>query len=418
MYHPTVVEQRLTTMLDAVRRTVPGAEAPARTLAEVAEWDARLSTAWDPDTKTAKRPLDDEEQRFILGEKLRSKADWRYCAERYFKIRDEGGSLITIPLRRTQEIILRKLGEMEASTAARNDGVLALVLKARQLGVSTLTELLIAHKALFYSHRHCLIASDIPENSAYLFDMIERVYENLPWWLQPTKTEHVKNDEIVFGKIDTRIKVGWGNATRGQRGTARARLGQGTTINAFHGSELATWTNGKQIDSSVTPALPRHPNTFGLLESTALGRGNWWHDAWTTATKGLGRWRPIFIPWCIEVEKYSVPPPASWTPSDITTAHAARVTGIARDWCGITMTLTPGQMYWYETMRAEAIQKRMLPSFAAEYAADPDECFQNSGQSVFSIEMLNGAAQRLKTLAGLADITLDPTVDWARRMIE
>ena len=170
MYHPTVVEQRLTTMLDAVRRTVPGAEAPARTLAEVAEWDARLSTAWDPDTKTAKRPLDDEEQRFILGEKLRSKADWRYCAERYFKIRDEGGSLITIPLRRTQEIILRKLGEMEASTAARNDGVLALVLKARQLGVSTLTELLIAHKALFYSHRHCLIASDIPENSAYLFD--------------------------------------------------------------------------------------------------------------------------------------------------------------------------------------------------------------------------------------------------------
>ena len=205
---------------------------------------------------------------------------------------------------------------------------------------------------------------------------------------------------------------------RSQRGTARARLGQGTTINAFHGSELATWTNGKQIDSSVTPALPRHPNTFGLLESTALGRGNWWHDAWTTATKGLGRWRPIFIPWCIEVEKYSVPPPASWTPSDITTAHAARVTGIARDWCGITMTLTPGQMYWYETMRAEAIQKRMLPSFAAEYAADPDECFQNSGQSVFSIEMLNGAAQRLKTLAGLADITLDPTVDWARRMIE
>ena len=139
------------------------------------------------------------------------------------QIRDEGGSLITIPLRRTQEIILRKLGEMEASTAARNDGVLALVLKARQLGVSTLTELLIAHKALFYSHRHCLIASDIPENSAYLFDMIERVYENLPWWLQPTKTEHVKNDEIVFGKIDTRIKVGWGNATRGQRGTARAR---------------------------------------------------------------------------------------------------------------------------------------------------------------------------------------------------
>ena len=49
-----------------------------------------------------------------------------------------------------------------------------------------------------------------------------------------------------------------------------------------------------------------------------------------------------------------------------------------------------------------------------EYAADPDECFQNSGQSVFSIEMLNGAAQRLKTLAGLADITLDPTVDCCR----
>lgn len=398
--------------MDAARLRIPDFEIVERTLPEIEEWEHRLASAWDSKTGKVTRALSDDEQRFVLGEKLQGKASWRYWAERYAKIRSESGTLITIPLRRTQQIILRELGKLEASSAERNDGVLALVLKARQLGCSTLAELLIAHKALFYSHRYCLIASDIPENSAYLFDMVERVYENLPWWLMPTKTEHVKNDEIVFGGIDTKIKVGWGNATRGQKGAARARLGQGTTINAFHGSELATWTNAAQVDSSVTPALPRNINTFGLLESTALGRGNWWHDTWGAATKGLGRWRPIFIPWCVEVEKYTIPPPVGWEPSTLTKAHAERVQRVTAEWCGIRLELTPGQMYWYEQMRAEAILKRNLHVFSAEYAADPEECFANSGQSLFSSEMLNAASQQLAPLAGLAEVKMDPTIDW------
>lgn len=415
MYHPTVVSTKFDAMIDAFRVKQPHFDAPERSLAEVAEWEARLATVWNVETKTQTRPLTIEEQLYIIGEKMRCKTNFRYWAERYAKIRSESGTLIIIPLRRTQQIILRELGKLELTAAQRNDGVLALTLKARQLGCSTLTELLIAHRSIFYSHRYSLIASDIPENSAYLFDMIERVYENLPWWLMPAKTEHVKNDEIVFGGIDTKIKVGWGNATRGQKGAARARLGQGTTINAFHGSELATWTSAQQIDSSVVPAIPRNANSFAMLESTALGRGNWWHDTWLTASKGLGRFHPIFIPWCVEVEKYSIPPPELWEPTEITKAHTDRVQRVAARWCGINLTLTPGQMYWYEQMRAEALQKRQLHAFAAEYAGDPEECFQNSGISAFSSEVLNAAAQRLRPLAGLAEVKMDPTIDWVAR---
>lgn len=417
MYHPTVVNQRFTAMMDVARVKVPGFDPPEWTPAQTAAWEARLADAFDVEKGQRVRNLSKEEDLFILGEKLRCKSDFRYWAERYAKIRSEGGSLITIPLRRTQHIVLKKLGAFELQSAETNDGVLALTCKARQLGLSTITELIIAHKAFFYAHRYGLIASDIPENSAYLFDMIERVFENLPWWLAPTKTEHVKNDEIVFGGIDTKIKVGWGNSTRGQKGQARSRLGQGTTINMFHGSELATWTNAHQIDSSVTPALPRHQNTFAMLESTALGRGNWWHETWNASTKGLGRFRPIFIPWCVEAEKYAIPAPANWVPGDITTAHAAKVERVVADWCGIKMSLNRSQLYWYEQMRAEAIMKRQLHVFSAEYASDPDECFANSGMSAFSAEAINNASQRLSPLAGLAEVRMDPTIDWAARAL-
>jgi len=398
--------------MDAARLRIPDFEIVERTLPEIEEWEHRLASAWDSKTGKVTRALSDDEQRFVLGEKLRCKSNWRYWAEHYAKIRSESGTLITIPLRRTQQIILKKLGDLEITANDRNDGVLALVLKSRQLGVSTLSELLIMHKALFYAHKLCLIASDTPESAAYLFDMVERVYENLPWWLSPTKTEHVKNAELVFGGIDTRIIVGWGNATRGQKGAARARLAQGHTINAIHCSELSTWNAPQQLDSSVDPALPKNPNTFGLYEGTALGRGNWVHDTWKAAERGTYRFAPIFIPWAVEVEKYSTPAPLDWTPTSMTIAAGAHVKEIMNTWCGISLTPNRDQLYWYERKREDYAARRQLHAFLAEFAGDPDEAFQHSGLSAFSPEALSDARNRAMPMCGLSEVNMDPTIDW------
>jgi hypothetical protein len=397
VYHPKVIAERFAARMDVVRQQWPDFDPRQYTLAETESWDSRLRNAYDPVTKKQLRDLTEEETRYIVGEMIWCRSDFRYWVERRAKIPSDGGSLITIPLRRTQQIILKKLADLEVTSAERNDGVLALCLKARQLGVSTLSELLIAHKAAFYSHRSCMIASDIPTASGHLFDMVERVY---------------RNQEIVFGQIDSRIRVGWGNATRGQKGQARARLGQGSTIHAIHCSELSSWATPQQLDSSVNPALPRHQNTFGLYEGTALGRGTWLHETWKQSVKGNYRFRPIFIPWAVEVEKYSMPAPLDWAPTSLSLQHATHVEHIMREWCGINLALTKDQLFWYETTREDYAARRQLHAFLAEFAADPESAFQHSGTSYYPPEVLAAAHERARKMEGLAEVKLDPTIDW------
>lgn len=414
MYHPTVVKERLDAYVDRVRVNAPTFDPLEKPIDECVQMAALLAKAFDTDGKLT-RPLTERERDHIASEMALCRSSFVYWVERYAKIRSEGGTLIVVPLRRTQQIVLRELGKLEASAKERNDGVLALCLKARQLGISTLAELLIIHKAIFYANRYCLIASDTPESSGYLFGMIERVYENLPIWMKPTKTEHVKNSEMVFGEIDTKIHVGWGNATRGQKGQARSRLAQGMTLNALHCSELSTWTTPQQLDSSVNPTLPRHQNTFGLYEGTALGRGNWLHETWQAACRGTYRFKPIFIPWAVEVEKYAAPAPFGWEPTTLTQHHGDKVQRVMAEWCGISLVPTKDQLYWYEQTREDYASRKQLHAFQAEFAADDKECFANSGASYFSPKALYEAEQSILKLQGLAEVNLDPTIDWAVR---
>jgi len=371
------------------------------TVGQCQDWRTRLEPARDAKGAYT-RALTKDEERFMLNEWLLCKIDVEYYLERYATINIEGSGLGTIyPLWESQRFILDRMAAIERSWDGDPfaDGVLVHVLKARQLGASSLSQALLAHRLTTHTNTFGLVASDVPESSAFLFDMFERIVEHQPWYVRPDVMEHVKNGEMLF-ETASHLWVGSGKSTRGTEGK-RGQLGRGKTLSALHLSELSTWEDYAQIDGALMPAVPVSPRTLMIKESTAKGRQNGWHQDWLAARSGKSRFRNIFVPWYVEPSKYSMTPPAGWIPSDTTQIHAARCEAQGPRYLGHAVTLARPQIYWYEIKRSEYEAKNDLGTFLEEYAADDDECFVYSGKSVFSLAVQQRVREQMKPLSGV-----------------
>lgn len=397
MYAPALITQKIEAQLarPAIRAIFPGGEIPRYSIAESRQFTGLLTTAVD-ERGALRRALTAEEQTFIAATQLLTILDYRYWAERFCWIDEEGHGLRPLfPLWESQAFVLQKLGELELAraTTGHPDGLLLNVLKARQLGVSTLAESLVAHRVLTTPHLRALCGADVEEQAGYLFRMIDRLYQQLPWFLKLGRLNFVKNREMVFSN-QSYVKTAWGKSTRGALQSvtglegSKGAIGRGQTYSVVHISELATWDNPEQLDSALFPTLPINRATLVLLESTAEFAGDWWHLHWQTAAEGEGRFSNLFIPWYAEPRKYSLPAPLDWVPATRTEQHARKCAQDSPKWMGRTVALTRDQLYWYERTRTYYEKKGELAKFLKEYPADDEECFQYAGQAIFTLDQL------------------------------
>jgi hypothetical protein len=252
---------------------------------------------------------------------------------------------------------------------------------------------------------YALIAADVEDQSANLFDMTERCLRALPWWMRPKITNHVKDAELNFGDIDSLIRVTYANTTRGgpQIGFEKGQMGRGATIHLFHGSEMSTWTNPGQVDDALDPAIPKSANTFGVLESTARGR-NWWYKLWLSSRARENRWVPLFIPWYTET-RYREIPPAGWVPLEDTVRHAVYAEEVSHLWCKHTVQLDREQLYFWERGYLAAKKEHKLYKFLAEYSADDETCFRVSDDGFFDGEAMLALRQKARPPIGLLSLT-------------
>ena len=426
MYHPEVIADRRETLNRALVSTLPGGLVDL----PVEESRARaLDLADAVDAKgQAVRALTAAEQRFILNEQLLSKIDFAYWAERYGTISITATAVGPMyPLWESQRLILAELGRIEHDhwASGHPDGVLALILKARQLGASTLAEALVAHRTTTHANTQAIIASDEPESSARMFRIYERFLDHLPWFLRPTLRFDVKNQEKVYGN-GSRVEVDAGKSTRGTEGK-RGQIGRSGTYAVLHLTELSTWENPGQIDDALMPAVPFSLQTLALFESTAKGF-NWWYRLWKLAEEGKAgpsghRFYPIFIPWYAEPAKYWLPPPPDWSPNATTLAVAERARAFGPKWLHAPVELAREQLYWYEFSRSTAEEKEVrsepgsLAKFLEEYPSDPEEAFQHGGRSIFPILVREQIRATARPLVAVAEIlpAKDLAFRWAGR---
>jgi len=253
--------------------------------------------------------------------------------------------------------------------------------KARQLGATAFSRLLLCHRLTNYRHIRGMAGSIDDDKIMELYDRDKLCLDNLPFYLKPSIGYDVKAAHLYFDKLDSRILY--------QQSRQQSGLGQGRQFDIAHLTECAFWPYPNMIELDFFPTLPLGINTLCILESTANGMGGWWYDFTEDVRKGLQRrWHYIFAPWYIEPRKNRAHPPLDWNPATITMQHARKVYETSREYCGRDVLLDREQLYWYETERSAAIRRGKLNLFLTNYCATPEESFQHTGNSQFSVEVL------------------------------
>lgn len=258
----------------------------------------------------------------------------------------------------------------------------AIMLKARQWGGSTLTQMYMAWiQSVHCRNWHSLICAHVKDTAASIRGMYSKMLASYPerYWegdVPPkfSPFERSTNIREIAGR-GCRVTVGSAENQEAVRGRDYAMA---------HLSETAFWSDSttrspEKFIRAVCGAIALVPYSLIVMESTANGVGNYFHNEWLRAKGGESDKVPIFVPWN-EIEIYRLPvadPRKLWESMD----------GYEHDLWEHGLTLE--MINWYHHKRAEYSSHTMMK---AEYPTDDVEAFACTGHNVFSAE----AVERLR----------------------
>lgn len=292
----------------------------------------------------------------------RLKNDFPHYASKCLRIRTKIGKASPLELNRGQLYVHERLEEQRARTGK----VRALILKARQLGVSTFVGGRFYHRVTHSEGVRAFILTHEQDATDNLFDMTARFHGRCPELVKPaTGASNAK--ELSFDRLDSGYKVG----TAGSKGVGRSQ-----TIQLFHGSEVAFWPHAETHMDGALQAVPDAPGTEVILESTANGVGGLFYSMCKAAERGEGEYILIFLPWFWH-EEYRKAPPGGWqAPAEF--KEYGELHGLAED-----------QVYWAYGKNEELCRAvggdpaQICWKFRQEYPATAEEAFQTSGEAKF-----------------------------------
>ena len=164
-------------------------------------------------------------------------------------------------------------------------GAREIILKARQFGFSTLILGLFFLDTITVPRTYTVVVAHDADSTERLFQIVKRYFDNLPDSRRP-RTKYNNRRELYFSDLDSTFYVG-------QAGSRD--FGRSNTINNVLCSEAASYPDAEELVSGLLQAVPRDGNV--VLESTAKGVGNWYHEEYQIAELGESAFTPRFYGW-------------------------------------------------------------------------------------------------------------------------
>lgn len=338
-------------------------------------------------------PQDRERERAEKARRL--KDDLEYFARHCLKIRvkkpgGEDGAILPLVFNASQRYLHQRIEDQRR----RKGRVRMLVLKGRQVGISTYIGARYYHRTAYSKGIRTFILTHEDKATDNLFGMVQRFHDNCP---EPVRapTEHASAKELSFARMDSGYKVG----TAG----SRAGIGRSDTIQLFHGSEMGFWPNAEDHDAGIGQAIADADGTEDIRESTANGIGGAFHSLWVAAEQGKSGFECCFIPWFVH-EEYAVEPPRDWVEPEKFCEYAE------------VYKLTRAQIHW-AWLKNRDLQASTGSDpdtfswkFKQEYPANAAEAFQVSGENHFiAPEVVLKARKRLVSGYGPIVLGVDPS---------
>ena len=208
----------------------------------------------------------------------------------------------------------------------------SLMLKARQLGFSTLVSTYAFWLTFFYPDRVVVMLSRTERDAIKLLAKAKYGYRFLPEWMK------FRGPPMNM----TQTKIEFANESYIESLPSLSDPARGETVYLAVIDELAYLPNGDEAWSSIEPIADVGGRVIAL--STANGEGNLFHRLWVGAETGANRFKHMFHPWSAS----------------------------GRD------------QNWYDEKKADLPEWQM----AQEYPDNPDDAFLKSGRPVFSLDVL------------------------------
>lgn len=299
----------------------------------------------------------------------------REYIEKLLKIRDKRGRIVPLVLNAPQARLYDTIREL------REQGipVRVIVLKARQMGFSTVIEAILFWATATARNVVALVVAHQEDATNNLFAMAKRFYDYLPERLRPMRKASNAR-ELLFAAptkaspgtagLDSSIRI----ATAGGHG-----VGRSFTLKLAHLSEFAFWPGDKaETLNGIMQAVPDEADTMVFIESTANGFDQF-KDIWDEAVDAWGRgdrdgWCPFFAAWWQMAEyRRKVPPGFQRTDEEDALAEAYGLDDEQLSW-----------RRWCIKINCSGDVKK----FRQEYPSSPDEAFVASGSCIFDQEAI------------------------------
>lgn len=183
--------------------------------------------------------------------------------------------------------ILFELREAQFETAkAWISNRYSIVLKARQIGFSTLAAAYAFWLAFFWSDRFIVMLSRTEREAAKLLLKAKYGYKFLPLWMKQRGPQQTS---------DNQLKLTFDNDSAIESLPSGNDPARGESVYLVIVDEWAFLPNAEEAWASIEPIADVGGRVIGL--STASGSGNFYHQLWVGATTGTNHFKPIFWPW-------------------------------------------------------------------------------------------------------------------------
>jgi len=287
--------------------------------------------------------------------------DKRWRMRNLYKIRTKDENLAVLRLNDEQRML-------EADPSK-----LKVILKSRQIGISTYNLIDIFDDVVFNPYKNAVILAHEQDAIEKLFRIIRTAHSEMPIECKPDPDRGGgSKHELYFPVNKSRISVDLES--------------RGDTITDLHISEMAFMKDLKKV-KATTEAVPIGGRIS--IETTANGM-NHFHKTWNDPNSP---YKKFFFPWYCH-KPYSMP-----NPIGPLTNEEKLLVHMAKTRYGVTMTV--GQI----AFRRFKISQLGIRDFMQEYPEDDISCFLMSGNPVLDrvtlMEIKSLARMPLKSMDGL-----------------
>ena len=216
----------------------------------------------------------------ILKEVIKSGKDPAYFINSYAKISHPMRGLIPFKTYEFQTDLINSF----------NDHRFNVILKARQLGISTITAAYVAWMMLFHRDKNVLVIATKFGTAANLVKKVKAIHKHLPQWMK-----------IAEISIDNRTSFELSNGSQIKASSTSSDAGRSEALSLLVIDEAAHVEGLEELWTGLYPTLSTGGRCISL--STPNGVGNWFHKTCMDAEINNNDFYLTTLPWDVHPDR-------------------------------------------------------------------------------------------------------------------